>query len=354
MKETRSCPHCGGEILAIAKKCKHCKKFLETVENLAPAEGDPPHPEDAEQEGDRGFSRIIGKIYRKGRMDVGYHPWKPIGLFALTNAAIFVSVSVITLGRVWIAMLALLIGMTVPFIMLLLSKYLAKESHDIQMIDPDNFADEYERRLYFLVKTLSERAGLPVVPELGIYDSAEINAFATGHSRESSMIAFSSALVDYMDDDALAAIAAHEVAHIANGDMLSMTLMMSVVNTVILLINMAMIWILDDHDDGILERIVKKLIRFAVVAVLLFLGNLLMLWFSRHREFKADRLAAELVWPEAMIKALGGLKEEVEFDQLESQEAYASFKISSPPAICDLFSTHPSLDRRIKRLQNMQ
>jgi heat shock protein HtpX len=213
--------------------------------------------------------------------------------------------------------------------------------------------DANERRLYFLVKTLSERAGLPAVPELGIYSSSEMNAFATGHSRASSMIAFSSALVKNMDDDALAAITAHEVAHIANGDMLTMTLMMSVVNTVIMLVNMAMIWILDDHDDGILGRIVKRLIRFAVVVVMMFLGNLLMLWFSRHREFKADQLAAELVWPEAMIKALNSLKAEEQFDELESQEAYASFKISSPPTMCDLFSTHPSLERRIERLKAM-
>lgn len=341
MSDSKSCPHCGGEILSVAKKCKHCKEFIADVATKQPDKND--------------FASVIGMIHRKDKAKIWYHPGVPIGMFALTNIAICLSVTVVTLGNVRLALFALLLGICGPLISLLMSKYLAKKAFKFTMIEPDKFRDDTERRLYFLVKTLADKAGLAKVPELGIYKSPDMNAFATGKSRSDSMIGFSSAIVEKMDDDALAAVAAHEIAHIANGDMLTMTLMQSVVNTVIMLIDLALYFMMDDRRDGVIAYLLKLVVRLVVVGFLMFLGNLLLLWFSRHREFKADKLAAELVKADAMVKALEtlGNDENIEIpdDVAESQQAYAAFKISSSPAMLDVFSTHPSLPRRIEKLK---
>ena len=355
MNDTKPCPYCGEEILAVAKKCKHCKEFLNDAAAAEKATAAEPPAAVAVTDKPKNFAPVIGMIHRREPARVNYHPWQPLGMFALANLAICLSVTVVTLGNVRLAFVAVLLGMFSPIAALLLSKFMAKRAFDIKVIDPGRFRDDRERQLYHLIKTLAERAGLPEVPEVGLYKSPEMNAFATGTGRRNAMVAFSSALVDRMDEDALAAVAAHEIAHIANGDMLTMTLLQSVVNTVVVLIDLALYWFLHDRRDGFLITLIKSLARWAVVGVLLFLGNLLMLWFSRHREFKADRLAAELVKADAMVKALDTLRadEDLELpdDVAQQQEAYAAFKIASPPAIIDLFSTHPSLERRIARLQ---
>jgi len=304
---------------------------------------------------EKNFAPVIGMIHRKEKAKIWYHPGVPIGMFALTNLAICLSVTVVTLGNVRLALFVLVLGICGPVISLLLSKYLAKQAFHFNMIDPDNFKNANERQLYFLVKTLSDRAGLPVVPELGIYQSPDMNAFATGRSRNDSMVAFSSALLEKMDEESLAAVTAHEIAHIANGDMLTMTLMQAVVNTVVILIDIGLDMLMHDRRDGVMAMLIKTLIRWVIVGVLMFLGNLLLLWFSRHREFKADKLAAELVKADAMVKALDTLRSDEKLEIPEhiagSQEAYAAFKISSAPAVLDLFSTHPALERRIERLK---
>ncbi len=319
-----------------------------------------PHNEDevSEQSQTSKSDSVIDLIKRNHKANIFYSPWKPIGMFVLMNIAMCLSVTVLTLGNIRLAFFALLLGAAGPFITLFISKFMAKHSFKIKVINPQDFKSEHERKLYCIIETLSERAGLPKVPEVGIYKSPDMNAFATGHSRSSSLVAFTSTISEKMDEEAIAAVAAHEIAHIANGDMLSMTVMESMINTIVILIDMGLFFVLDDDDDGVMAWLAKTIIRWIIVGVLMFLGNLLLLWFSRHREFKADKLAAELVSPGSMSKALNKLREdedlEIPDNIAHAQQSYAAFKISSAPAVLDIFSTHPALERRIERLQSMQ
>jgi heat shock protein HtpX len=304
---------------------------------------------------EKNFKPVIDEITGNNSLDLKENRLKTVKLFVAVNAAILLSVLILSQGSFQLAFLALLFGAFAPFVMLFLSKFLAKLSHKIEVINPEEFRNETEEQLYNLVKELSQKAGIENTPEVGIYKSPDMNAFATGWSKNDSLVAFSSALLEKMDEKAIAGVAAHEIAHAANGDMLSMTLIQSAVNAIVSLINIGLFIFLDDDEDGFVGRLVAMLIRFAIVTVFMFLGNLVVLWFSRYREFAADALAAKLVDNSAMIGALNFLKNdedlEVPANIAEEQSAYASFKISSKAAVLDVLCTHPSLERRIEALE---
>lgn len=160
-----------------------------------------------------------------------------------------------------------------------------------------------------------------------------------------------------MDEEAIAAVAAHEVAHIANGDMITMALVQSVVNVFVYLITIPLTiieWIAFFSDNvSAAASWVISILRFLTSTFLFFLGSLVVKAFSRRREFKADKLAAQLLRKESMIHALEQLRHE-EPVVLKSQKAYAALKINAPSRWLDLFSDHPSLERRIKALQKLK
>ncbi|MBN2640934.1 MAG: M48 family metalloprotease [Victivallales bacterium] len=340
MQEHKQCLLSSRNLLPVEEKNKHCEELIHD----APVPDLNPDP-----------ASIINLIKNKKSVSVHCSPWKPLGMFGLMNIAICLSVTVVTLGDIRLALIALALGIIGPFVTLFLSKFMAKHSFGIKVIDPKKFKDENEEKLYGIVEALALKSGLKSTPEVGTYTSPDMNAFATGHSQSSSLVAFSSALTEKMDEEAIAAVAAHEIAHIANGDMLSMTVMESVINTVVILIDIGLFFVLDDEDDNFLAWISKTIIRWIITGIFMFLGNLLALWFSRHREFKADKLAAELVSPGSMTKALNKLREDEHLvlpDNIaHAQQSYAAFKISSATAALDIFSTHPALERRIERLQ---
>lgn len=241
-----------------------------------------------------------------------------------------------------------------PFFGLLLSKYWAKKAHSILLID-QNTEEQWARDLHQLVARLAERAGLKKCPEVGYYTSPDMNAFATGMSRNSSMVAFSSALIEGMSEEEIAAVAAHEVAHIANGDMLTSTILQSAVNSIVM-ICVAPLWIVKIaafFDDRIsaFGYFMITLVKAIITGVLMFLGSLVIKAFSRRREYAADQLAAELLSPGAMISALQTLSSDDAVTP-KSQLAYAGFKISSASSFMEIFSTHPNIQKRIDRLQN--
>ena len=211
--------------------------------------------------------------------------------------------------------------------------------------------DEEARELLTLVGALAEKARLPVLPEVGIYPAEEMNAFATGSSKSDAMIAFSQGLLDHMDEESIAGVAAHETAHIANGDMLTMTLLTGLVNIGVMIIDFAMRqmdWYDELRDKS---KTLAFIVHVVLVNLLFFVGNLLLLWFSRHREFEADETAASLVGNASMSGALKRLMEDDNIGTLtEAGEPIAAMMISAPSAWCDFFSTHPSLERRIQHL----
>ncbi|MFA7692409.1 MAG: M48 family metalloprotease [Candidatus Hydrogenedentales bacterium] len=309
----------------------------------------------------RQFEAITTQVSGKGRIhiDPGYK--KTVKWFLLANAAVivtlfFTTAATIGIQGVVVVPVLLVMGATVPFGTLLMSKWLVKRAHKVKTISAHS-RDAAEIQLYNMVDGLRQRAGLEVMPEVGIYESEEMNAFATGATRKSAMLAYSTALLSRMDEDEIAAVTAHEIAHIANGDMITLSLIQAVVNAVVLLFYIPLstlrflAFFIDDLDWIIVA--ILTVIRFVVVSILLVLGTLVVYAFSRRREFEADRIAAELLDSNAMIKTLRHLGEEVsliEYDKSVAQ--YAALKISSPlSALGDLFSTHPSVDRRINALE---
>jgi heat shock protein HtpX len=336
--------------------CEECEKQISDKADKCPHCGNPMLVELQSYEA-KDFSGISLNVLNSQPIPIKNGLLKRFGWFFAVNAAIVVSLSVITAGAAISLMpFLLLVSCLFPFISLLFSRWIAKRAHHIALIDPTRFQNEEEKSLYELIKTLSNKAGLPRVPEVGIYESPEVNAFATGATRKSSLVAFSTALIDNMDETAVAAVAAHEIAHIANGDMITMALVQSVVNSIIYLITLPLTLIKwaaffsDQVSAGAYWFIV--IARFVCTIILLFLGSLVVKAFSRRREFKADQLAATLLAPSAMIHALEHLRHEKPV-VLRTQRAYAAFKINSPRRWLDLFSNHPSLERRIQRLQQL-
>lgn len=302
------------------------------------------------------FKSISDNLSGKSKIEINSGLNKTLKWFALVNGAVIVSIVITTAGKgMGLIPLFLILGGTFPFLGLYLSKWLAKKSHKIHIIDP-NTDNQDEKDLYLLVDSLRKRAGIEVMPELGIFHSAEMNAFATGRSKNNSLVAFSDSLLDQMDDDAVAAVAAHEIAHIANGDMITLSIVQAVTNAIVLFISIPLSIIklgaLINENTSWIEVAVIGFVKFVIVSIMLFLGNLVVKAFSRKREFEADKLAAELLDPESMIKALTTLKGDEGVHEVDkSLAAYSAMKISSPvSSLSDIFSTHPSIDRRIEAL----
>lgn len=231
------------------------------------------------------------------------------------------------------------------FVSLLLSKSMAKNMMNLYMIN------EYDHpKLYNMVKKIAIKANIRV-PEIGVYNSNEINAFATGYSRNSSLVAFSTGLLDSMDDDELEGVIAHEIAHIENGDMVSMTLLQGMVNAFVMFLARVLGSTLggrneDDHRPNFLMVFILEL-------VFSFLGMFLLAYYSRQREFKADADGARMASKNKMIKALERLRNNYEVIE-EDNSAISSMKISNKKSrFLSLLSTHPDLSDRINKLKEL-
>ena len=304
------------------------------------------------------FSKVVHQLEDKQSLGLTGNTLKTIKWLVLANAAVIISLGLISGGNlIGLAPYLLILGSVFPLGSLVFSKALAKKAHNIVVLKEGYFQTPEEESLYRLVENLSYRAGIEKMPEVGIYHSPDMNAFATGMNRNNSIVAFSTALLEKMDEESIAAVAAHEVAHIANGDMITLSIVQGVINAIVLLITIPLSFIklaaLFSEDVGALAFWIIALVKMVITAIALFLGNLVVKAFSRRREFEADALAAQLVDKESMIGALKLLSRETIIAPKEQAE-YAAFKISSPEAWLDIFSTHPSIERRIEKLQNLQ
>lgn len=247
-------------------------------------------------------------------------------------------------------------GLAGSMISLLISKQLAKWTMGVQIVTLEG----PHRDIVDKVHRLSRRAGLTEMPEVGIYQSDEINAFATGRSKNSSLVAVSTGLLSRMNDAEVEGVIAHEVAHIANGDMVTMALVQGVVNAFVMFfariaafaVSQAMRG--NDDDDAPVNPWVNAGIVFLFDILFGILAMPIVAWFSRYREYRADTGGADLAGREKMIAALESLKRAYPH-LVDSKEAvnpnFKSMQISSKSSMMKLFSTHPPLDERIAALR---
>lgn len=295
---------------------------------------------------------------------------KRIFLFAVVNILIIVTLSIVmnllgvqpyltASGLDYNSLLAFafIYGFGGAFISLALSRIMAKMMMGVKVIDPQT-RDSNLRSLVDRVHGLSRRAGLTTMPEVGIYDSPEINAFATGPTKSRSLVAVSSGLLTKMNDDEVEGVLAHEVAHIANGDMVTMTLVQGVVNAFVIFFARVVAWFVSQSVKEESRRMVQFMVVIVLEIVFSLLGMMVVSAFSRAREFRADGGGAKLAGREKMRAALMGLKRHYgkmvsheEEDEGNAQPALATLKISGKKSkFFYLLSTHPDLDERIARL----
>ncbi|PPA71734.1 protease HtpX [Jeotgalibacillus proteolyticus] len=249
---------------------------------------------------------------------------------------------------------SLLVGFLGSFISLGMSRWVAKMMMKVKVLNPDGQLSAQERAVVEKVHRMSRAAGLTHMPEVGIYPSAEVNAFATGPSKKRSLVAVSQGLLNNMDDDAVEGVIAHEVAHVSNGDMVTMTLLQGVVNTFVVFFSRIVAILVSRLVRSELQWIVQ----FAAIIIfqILFsiLGSLVVSAYSRHREFHADRGGGDLAGNDKMAHALRSLKAYASRAQVKDQtddSAVQTMKINGKGGMAKLFSTHPDLDERIARLE---
>lgn len=303
------------------------------------------------------FSKALNKLSHKSNMGLTDNKIKTALWFVGTNGAIVISLSIISSGGLnSLIPFFLVIGGVTPFLLLLFSKNLAKKAHNIVMITENNIQSKTEEGLYELIREMSQKTNLDKMPEVGIYESDDINAFATGMNKNNSMVAFSTALLEKIDEESIAAVAAHEISHIANGDMITLSIIQGAINVVVMLITIPLyiikIGAFFSEEIGAFGFIVISLAKAVITAVLLFLANLIVNFFSRKREYEADKFAAQLYDKNAMISALKEMsRQTVQYPK--EQKAYAAFKISGVESFLEIFSTHPNIENRIKRLEEI-
>lgn len=248
-------------------------------------------------------------------------------------------------------------GMGGALISLAMSRMMAKWMMGVQVIDPATRNPDLQQLLQ-TVHHMSRTAGLSTMPEVGIYDSEEVNAFATGPTRAHALVAVSTGLLSRMNADEIEGVLGHEISHIANGDMVTMTLLQGVVNAFAMFMARAIAFALsqamrdrDENGRG-MAPIISFIVQIVLEMVFLILGSMLVAAFSRYREYRADAGGARLAGRTNMIRALEKLRRTFEDVDPSAQPAVQALKISSRPSgMRALFSTHPPLEERIARLQ---
>jgi heat shock protein HtpX len=286
-------------------------------------------------------------------------------LFLATNVAIMIAISIIfsvfglqgaldaqgvNLNIEGLLAMSAVIGMTGSVISLFLSKWSAKSAMGVHVIEqPQNQTEQW---LIGIVERQARQAGIGM-PEVGIFDTPEANAFATGASRNNALVAVSTGLLRSMSADEVEAVVGHEISHVANGDMITMALMQGVVNT--------FVYFFATVIGHLVDRVVFKTERgygpayyvtqMVAQIALSILASMLVMWFSRYREFRADAGGANLAGRQKMIGALRALQRSHEPAELPGE--LAAFGINGG-GVQRLFMSHPPLEERIAALQNLR
>lgn len=293
--------------------------------------------------------------------------FRRVGLMIAVNVLVMVTISVFTysfgLNRYLdanginyqsLALFCLVWGFGGAFISLGLSRVMAKFAMRVRIIDPAQMGDPAERRLVEMVHRHAKAARIDVMPQVGIYDSPEVNAFATGPTRNRALVAVSTGLLGRMNEREVEGVIGHEIAHVANGDMVTMTLIQGVVNAFAMFIAR----IIAHSVSKLVPEDARVMTNFAVMIVaeiaLVILGSVVVASFSRYREFRADAGGANLAGREKMIAALTALQRNVEYVDPNAPKSVAAFRISGKQGgFLSLFSSHPPLEARIQRLKQL-
>jgi len=248
---------------------------------------------------------------------------------------------------------AAVFGMGGAFISLALSKWSAKRLTRAQVITSP--VSETERWLVRTISELASKAGIGM-PEVAVYPSDDMNAFATGMKRNNSLVAVSSGMLRRMDKEKIRAVLAHEIAHVKNGDMITLALIQGVVNTFVIFFARIIGYTVDrvilrnerDHGIGFWVTTIVAEIFLSILA------SIIVFWFSRKREYRADSGAADFVGRKPMIGALESLKASIEQPHLPDQMAAFGISGTKKRGLRALFATHPDLDDRIRALAEAQ
>lgn len=283
-----------------------------------------------------------------------------IGLFLATNLAILVLLGIVmtifgldSRSTSGLLVMALMFGMGGSFISLAMSKWIAKKSTGAQVLtNPQNPTEKW---LYDTVARMAKEAEINM-PEVAIYDSPDMNAFATGMKKNDALVAVSTGLLSNMSRDEVEAVLAHEITHVACGDMVTMALIQGVLNTFVIFISRmianAINTFMSDEEGGGLGFFGYIAVTIVLELVFGLFASMISMWFSRRREFVADKGAAYLTSKEKMIAAL----QRLQTHQLPSNlpEQVAAFGIRPREGgLASLLRSHPNLDDRIAALQKL-
>jgi len=291
---------------------------------------------------------------------------KRVVLFVLTNLAVLVVLGIVVnvlganqfLSRSGINLPTLLVfaavfGMGGSFISLLMSKWIAKMSTGAQVIDqPRNRSEQW---LVQTVRAQASRAGIGM-PEVAIFQAPEPNAFATGASRNNALVAVSAGLLQTMNEDEVEAVLGHEISHVANGDMVTLTLIQGVLNTFVIFLARVVGFLVDralssNNNEQYRPGIGFWITSMVAEILLVFLASMILMWFSRQREFRADAGGAYLAGRQKMIAALERLRQVAEPSHLPSEMAAFGINGGLGDGLKKLFMSHPPLEERIAALR---
>lgn len=299
---------------------------------------------------------------------------KRIFLFLATNLLILVVISIsftvisLVFGiNIWwyynwsnllnVFIYALIVWFAWSFISLFLSKFMAKWSYGVQVINWSNLSWK-EKFVYELVEKLARDSSIKM-PEVWIYESPEPNAFATWATKNSSLVAVSTWLLEVMNEDEIEWVIAHEMAHITNGDMVTMVLLQWVINTFVIFLSRIIAYFVENYfrnsdEESSSWSWIYYLVSMILEIIFSILASMLVMWFSRYREFKADEGSAKQVWKTKMILALKKLQQLQWAMLTDDSDKLATMKIWSKKRwwIFALFSSHPDLEDRIRNLES--
>lgn len=295
-----------------------------------------------------------------------------IGLFLLTNLAVIVIagliLSILGVGRSHVGgelqlgsllVMCFVFGMVGSLVSLFMSKWMAKKTTGTEIIDPNAPQNQAEVWLLQTVAELAQRSNIKM-PEVGIFPSYQPNAFATGWNKNDALVAVSTGLLERMNKDELRAVLAHEIGHVANGDMVTLSLIQGVVNTFVMFFARIIGDFIDRNvfgrEDGDAPGIAYFIVTMVLDILFGVLASAIVMWFSRYREYRADEAGARLAGKEAMISALLRLQDTVNMPDAMPKEMKAlaiTEGKSEGFSLAALFQTHPTIEQRVEALRKL-